>query len=533
MPCKPRRIAPPLASIALAGLFCLGCVRVGDFSRNATRYNEAIEEAQNRMLLLNIIRAEMRRPMYITDLSKITGNIKVDFNTGGVKTDYGPFVETQGTTNSATSVMSSTSAAHYLFSGEFVPSLDYAHTPTFDVNALSTQEFMNGFLKPVSKDLFAYYWEQGWPQELLIYLFVKEVQVRSVDNDALPEERYVNYPDAKTDLKDLERFGQWVTGFVQRKPLFVRKDQNFGPCLERNEASDLEDLVRAAQASLGLAEVGGKYQLQQAKPDLFLMGLEQAEVTRESELICKRVKDKGEKQPVAEAEVKKACEQRALVGDDAARKQINEAVCADLKALIDGQKIKCSDPCSATAGAGGAKGSRSQGASDSGTKHEQISAQYQEGPNNDRKEATLILRGPEGVLYYLGELMRVEKDDFVPEICIHGHLQPLFVAFLQPKLKPSCTAAIAVPYGGAEYMIPDSSEEFHAPEEKAFACSQPGEAVKPTSGPAGNKYFKGLEKLHCSGGDSMQALSLLTQLIALQKSAKDTPTTSVIRAIAQ
>jgi hypothetical protein len=39
--------------------------------------------------------------------------------------------------------------------------------------------------------------------------------------------------------------------------------------------------------------------------------------------------------------------------------------------------------------------------------------------------------------------------------------------------------------------------------------------------------------LACFGGMSKESFSLLTQLIALQKSAKETPTTSLIRAIVQ
>ena len=49
-----------------------GCISVADLSHNALKYNEAVEQAQNRMLFLNVVRAERFRPMYITDLAKIT-----------------------------------------------------------------------------------------------------------------------------------------------------------------------------------------------------------------------------------------------------------------------------------------------------------------------------------------------------------------------------------------------------------------------------------------------------------------------------
>jgi hypothetical protein len=82
--------------------------------------------------------------MYITDLSKVTGNIKLDLSTGGIETDYGPYASTLVKGKGA------------LTSGKLAPVIDYAHNPTFDVNVLSTQEFMNGFLKPTSKETVAY-----------------------------------------------------------------------------------------------------------------------------------------------------------------------------------------------------------------------------------------------------------------------------------------------------------------------------------------------------------------------------------------
>ncbi|MBV8200968.1 MAG: hypothetical protein JOZ15_10145 [Acidobacteria bacterium] len=69
--------------LPLPALLLAGCIRVGDLSHSAMQYNEAVEEAQNRMLLLNVVRAKLFRPMYITDLTKVTGNIKLDLNSGG------------------------------------------------------------------------------------------------------------------------------------------------------------------------------------------------------------------------------------------------------------------------------------------------------------------------------------------------------------------------------------------------------------------------------------------------------------------
>jgi hypothetical protein len=42
-----------------------------------------------------------------------------------------------------------------------------------------------------------------------------------------------------------------------------------------------------------------------------------------------------------------------------------------------------------------------------------------------------------------------------------------------------------------------------------------------------------LGDLSCDAGESMHVLSILTQLIALEKTAKETPTTPVVRTVGQ
>jgi hypothetical protein len=537
----PRFVAQSALFSLLLSFSFSSCIRVGDLSSNAMRYNEAVEEAQNKMLLLNIVRAKMHRPMYITDLSKITGNIKLDINTGPIETDYTPFVQSTTTTDPMTKIMTTTSPARNLFGGKLVPSVDYAHSPTFDVNVLSTQEFMNGFLKPASKDLLSYYWEQGWPQELLLYLFVHHVRVHSSKDFTEADETFENHP-SKVKPAELEKFGNWVTAFLKQKPTFVKKDLNIGPCLSRDEVSELDDLVAASKAGFGLAEVPtGGYQLQQPKPDLELKSEYDVRVAQEVESLCKKVQ-KPPKTPIevrmdlltAARKAATACrEGLATLKDEkkAENKKVSreklesiEEVCKfreDIvkgidKGIDDDRKLGCSSPCSGAEQDAANEESSGVKSGQGETRGAEVSARYGEGAN--QKEATLYLRSPEGILYYLGQLMRLEEDaNIVPEICVDGYLEPLFVAFARSKTDRACSAAIAVEYNGRNFVVPDE-----APPADKVECKE-----------GGNKYATGVGNLKCYAGRSMQALSLLTQLIALQKSAKDTPTTGVIRAISQ
>src|SRR5262249_42062676 len=163
------------------------------------------------------------------------------------------------------------------------------------------------------------------------------------------------------------------------------------------------------------------------------------------------------------------------------------------------------------------------------------------------EEYTLYLRSPEGILFYLGELMHVadpglpesaNKVHKVPEICIAGHLWPLFVAFERHAASGCRVHAVAATYDDRDIVIPDDPPDWSKRSgDDAYECPQL--SLRPT-GPEGGtldtqgaKHHKYLalaptQEPPCFGGMSTESLSLVTQLIALQKSAKDLPTTSVI-----
>jgi hypothetical protein len=275
---------------------------------------------------------------------------------------------------------------------------------------------------------------------------------------------------------------------------------------------------------------------------------DQGELAQEQDAICKQAKGKNLKAVAAEA--KKECEKKLAQvraqeqGRESPRLQHMARVCdyrKQIDELAQKNKFVCAPPCPDSQDAGTAEALGTFEPLDtSATTRAQMSVTYVE--TGVKKEATLFLRAPEGILYYLGELMRVEeKEGFVPEICIEDHLEPLFVAFSRSKAGGSsenkCPAIVSVQYDGSEFIIPDTRTSGSRPATGDFQCPKI-DAVntadqKQAAPESGRKYIQGLENLSCSSGRTMQALSLLTQLIALQKSAKDTPTTTVIRAISQ
>lgn len=134
----------------------------------------------------------------------------------------------------------------------------------------------------------------------------------------------------------------------------------------------------------------------------------------------------------------------------------------------------------------------------------------------------LFLRSPEAVLYYLGELVRVETDPsgnkMVPTACIKGSIEPIFVA--RQSAADCRGGALETDYGGRPYFVP---ERIRGSREQCTPPGAPPGDLKP------DLYRPALQG--CDGGRSMQALSLASQIISLQKSAKDLPAPSVLRTI--
>ena len=119
-----------------------------------------------------------------------------------------------------------------------------------------------------------------------------------------------------------------------------------------------------------------------------------------------------------------------------------------------------------------------------------------------KEDYEMILRSPEAILYYLGELSRVQidgrydgdKKPYVPKTWItKDKEEPTFV-LKKDAPRTDKEAVVAVVHEGETYFVPRAA---------------PGE------------------------GKSMHVLSLISQLIGLQKKASELPTTTTVRVIGQ
>ena len=137
---------------AAATLALAGCVHLEHFSSKATDFNLQVADSQNKTMLLNIMRAANRFPMHFTELTTLSGT--------GTATIGGTVTIPVGILNGG------------MGTGSVAPTGSYSETPTFNVAVLETQEFYKGIMAPVKLDQLADFLGEGMPPpEVFTLLF--------------------------------------------------------------------------------------------------------------------------------------------------------------------------------------------------------------------------------------------------------------------------------------------------------------------------------------------------------------------------
>jgi len=357
---------------SLTGLLA-GCSTLRDkMARSTTQYNLVVEKAQNEMLLLNIVRARERHPMYFTSFGALRGKMTYNVQTGSMSV---PFGKIGGGADTSYSI---------------APSAGYTTSPEFDLAVLDTKKFTNGIMMPVPMRTIEYYWQQGWPKEMLLHLFIRRIEM----NDTAVE----NYPENWDEFKKFQRMvrkSEWS---------IVPDDQsNLIGEVDASEASKVQNLVEVQKAGLRLTlnKEKNKMELRSGQIDYVFK-------------------------------------------------------------LVDRKSKRESQP-------------------------------------------KVYLRSPEAILYYLGEILRVEDrtaGSNTPMIKVSGEpsappLARLF--FARRATDKDKTPYVSVDYEGTQYVIPEDPN-------------------------SGDRY---------RADRSMHVLSLVSQLIGLQKEIEQTPVTGVVSVIGQ
>ena len=349
-------------------------------------YNLAVEKAQNEMLLLNVVRGSLHRPMYFTGFNLLRGNITYNISSGGFFIPFGRIGK---------GVDGSYSVA---------PSISYSTNPSFDVGVLDTKEFIRGIMTPVSMETMDYYWQAGWPKEMLLHLFVERVEING-GKDILN-----NYPG---DGDSFRKFQEWVTKTSSCK-INSKEKPAIGPNIKISAEFDFGKLLEILKSGYFIASVNDEqnaknlYQLKPQKKDYYMD-------------------------------------------------------CEDTKKIFS-----------------------------SGTQQEN---------HNEQGGDKIYLRSPDAILYYLGEILSAKSNKNYDTMIHACGSKPLHKSKLFDVQKTESTAInsyVSVKYEGSSYIIPSNITEAN-------------DACPPIC--------------------SMQTLTLISQLISLQKSGENLPTTGVVNVL--
>lgn len=383
--------------MCFAGL-AAGCAMLPKerISSSTTDYNLVVEKVQNEMLLLNIVRASKRHPMYFTGFNLLRGSISYSFQTGSITIPFGRI------------------GAGLDGSYSIVPSVSYSTSPSFDLMVWDSKEFTTGIMTPISLDAVYYYVERlGWPKEMLLHLLVERIEMYR--NDALLA-TYENYPGNR---EKLEGFQTKLRELMACRLVTLERNEPIGPRVQARDAVDLNQLIEIHKAGLKLDRVteGGSewYQLTSKKTDYSYR--------------CGEEKGKE----------------------------------ADTFRISDEKKRHLPG-------------------------------------SGDKPDYRFLFRSPEGILYYLGEIIRAEAENgYVPmiEVCKLSPPVPLFV--VNTGGGKERYPIVSVDYQGTTYSIPGS----------------------PAAGP-GNS---------CAADRSMHVLTFVSQLIAEQKAGMNVPVTGAVTAV--
>ena len=233
-------------SAAALGAALAGCAAIPEqldhYADRMTTYNKEAELAQDRSILLNVLRASKRRPLSFFELQSVSaagtpsGQIGLSF----------PLTQTGG---AATTVS---------------PSFSLSGGPTVSGTYIDNQEFYQGILKPISLDTIDFFVQRGIPDNLLFNLFFSRATVRlhksGKDGDdagaAAAEHTFVNYVG---DDGALDGYQKLVTVLLNSglttgvEP--AAEPTNLGPPLTAEQVADPDVLMKLSAAKLKLASV--------------------------------------------------------------------------------------------------------------------------------------------------------------------------------------------------------------------------------------------------------------------------------------
>lgn len=164
-----RRLAAAAAALALSG-----CAFAPQLQRVAVDHDQMVAGTEDELTLRNILRARYRYPLHFTAVTEVNGDAQLSVGASlgatlpgtAATRSFGPGGAATGTgeADGATSITPGVN-------GSLVT------RPSFRAAVLETEKFQRGLQRAVGGELIAYYLDAGWRDELLMSLFVERLDI--------------------------------------------------------------------------------------------------------------------------------------------------------------------------------------------------------------------------------------------------------------------------------------------------------------------------------------------------------------------
>ncbi|MEM9387331.1 MAG: hypothetical protein AAGA68_19890 [Pseudomonadota bacterium] len=184
-------------------VFATGCTTLSTaIEKSATDYNEAVANSADEVILVNVLRSACGLPRHYTAVTQVTGNSTLTLNASTTATVAGDFTSRElnevlsTNTNTETNVSSGdvvisegSNAPDTLkrtlnsAKNTYTPSVgtSYVTNPSYVVGVLANQEFYRGITSPISTGTFGLYVAQGWPSDLLAHTLLEGIEFEFPD----------------------------------------------------------------------------------------------------------------------------------------------------------------------------------------------------------------------------------------------------------------------------------------------------------------------------------------------------------------
>lgn len=239
-PSRPRRFgwlrgACTVAACSLTACTLFNAVTPPPTAEELEKQTMVVERAgeveQNEITLLNVVWADLHRPRFFVDISGYHEATPTSSLTTGITGRSFPSL--------------SGSISYTQASG----------TSSSDIAPLTKQDFVRGITTPVSMKTITYYSEQGFPNSLLLHLFVREI--KAFDKSGKLTHIYINSPVTKGAGDDFDTLinGLSACTFSASRPDSKQIDMSdvIGPPLTKADALALETKqLSLFSGSLGL-----------------------------------------------------------------------------------------------------------------------------------------------------------------------------------------------------------------------------------------------------------------------------------------